>query len=204
MKIKHIVGEAIEIKPMPGASQIIGDDGKPIGTADAATANVIKQAADKGTFNLGSPGTEMATAETQEEEENDTMASGRNDDIGGDPTDDFISDITDHDYENAAGALEPDMAEGFFSKSAEDWAQTSPQMAKLLQYRAKAKGTPYEAQVEQRIKLLKDRLDLDQGEVGGPGGVPKDPVPPEQFNMKQLREADDVLLEKMRMIAGLR
>jgi hypothetical protein len=38
---------------MPGASQIIGADNKPIGTADAATANTIKQASDKGTLNLG-------------------------------------------------------------------------------------------------------------------------------------------------------
>jgi hypothetical protein len=45
---------------------------------------------------------------------------------------------------------------------------------------------------------------MDAGEVAGPGGMPKDPVPPEQFDMKQLREADDDLLEKMRMIAGLR
>lgn len=45
--------EGITIKPMPGASQIIGADNKPIGTADAATANTIKQAAEKGTLNLG-------------------------------------------------------------------------------------------------------------------------------------------------------
>jgi hypothetical protein len=43
----------ITIKPMPGASQIIGADGKPMGTADAATANTIKQASEKGTLNLG-------------------------------------------------------------------------------------------------------------------------------------------------------
>jgi hypothetical protein len=42
----------ITVKPMPGASQIMGADNKPIGTADAATANVIKQAAEKGTLNL--------------------------------------------------------------------------------------------------------------------------------------------------------
>jgi hypothetical protein len=45
--------EGITVKPMPGASQIIGADGKPMGTADAATANTIKQASDKGTLNLG-------------------------------------------------------------------------------------------------------------------------------------------------------
>jgi hypothetical protein len=45
--------ENITIKPMPGASQIVGQDGETIGTADAQTANVLKQAADKGTLNLG-------------------------------------------------------------------------------------------------------------------------------------------------------
>jgi hypothetical protein len=34
--------QGITVKPMPGASQIIGADGKPMGTADAATANTIK------------------------------------------------------------------------------------------------------------------------------------------------------------------
>ena len=77
-------------------------------------------------------------------------------------------------------------------------------MATLLQFRAKAKGTQYEQQVEKRIQLLKDRLDMDAGEVAGPGGTPKPVVPPEQFDMKQLRESDNELLEKMRVIAGLR
>jgi len=43
----------ITVKPMPGASQIIGADGKPMGTADAATANMIKQASEKGTLKFG-------------------------------------------------------------------------------------------------------------------------------------------------------
>jgi hypothetical protein len=45
--------EGVTIKPMPGASQIIGADGETMGTADAATANTIKQASEKGTLNLG-------------------------------------------------------------------------------------------------------------------------------------------------------
>lgn len=45
--------EEITIKPMPGASQIVGADGESLGTADPATANVLKQAAAKGTLNLG-------------------------------------------------------------------------------------------------------------------------------------------------------
>jgi hypothetical protein len=91
-----------------------------------------------------------------------------------------------------------------FNKSPEEWAKTSQQMATLLQFKQKYQGTQYASQIEQRIKLLTDRLNGDAGEVAGPGGIPKPVVPPEQFDMKQLRESDDVLLEKMRTIAGLR
>ena len=90
------------------------------------------------------------------------------------------------------------------SKTPEEWAKTSQQMATLLQFKQKYQGTPYASQVQQRIDLLTDRLNGDAGEVAGKGGLPKPVVPPEQFDMKQLRESDDVLLEKMRTIAGLR
>jgi hypothetical protein len=130
--------------------------------------------------------------------------------VGGDGTGAFINAVRDAEAETAMG-YGPEAGEApldefltFGNKSPEEWAKTSPQMAKLLQFRAKAVGTPYADQVEKRIQLLKDRLDMDAGEVAGPGGTPKDPVPPEQFNMRQLREADNVLLEKMRAIAGLR
>jgi hypothetical protein len=142
--------------------------------------------------------------------ENEFGEKNTDEDIGGDGTGAFINDVRDAEAEAAMGYGPEDGEEpldeflGLGNKSPEEWAKTSPQMAKLLQFRAKAVGTPYEKQVEQRIQLLKDRLDLDAGEVAGKGGTPKDPVPPEQFDMKQLREADDDLLEKMRMIAGLR
>ena len=90
------------------------------------------------------------------------------------------------------------------NKTPEEWAKTSQQMATLLQFKQKYQGTPYASQVQQRIDLLTDRLNGDAGEVAGKGGLPKPVVPPEQFDMKQLRESDDVLLEKMRTIAGLR
>jgi hypothetical protein len=195
MKIKDIVLRETEItsEPMPGAQQL-KVDGKPIGTADQATADIMKQAQEKGTLNLGG----------------DEQTSESGDDIGGDGTGAFINDVRDAEAEAAMGygpeeGEEPlDEFLGLGNKSPEEWAKVSPQMAKLLQFRTKAIGTPYEKQVEQRIQLLKDRLDMDAGEVAGKGGVPKDPVPPEQFDMKQLREADDDLLEKMRTIAGLR
>jgi hypothetical protein len=51
---KAIMNEdGITVKPMPGASQLIGPDGKPMGTADAATANMIKQASEKGSLKIG-------------------------------------------------------------------------------------------------------------------------------------------------------
>lgn len=142
--------------------------------------------------------------------ENDFGDNDVDEDVGGDGTGAFINDVRDASAETAmgygpeAGEAPLDEFFGLGNKTAEEWAKTSPQMAKLLQFRAKAVGTPYADQVEKRIQLLKDRLDIDAGEVAGPGGTPKDPVPPEQFNMKQLREADDDLLNKMRAIAGLR
>jgi hypothetical protein len=52
---KEVMNETgITVKPMQGASQIIGADGKPMGTADMATANVIKAASEKGTLKLDS------------------------------------------------------------------------------------------------------------------------------------------------------
>jgi hypothetical protein len=144
----------------------------------------------------------------EEHPELDTIEQGGGS-VGGDGTDDFIDDIVDKSFERGQshdGTMSP-FSEGMFgfgNKTPEEWAKTSPQMAKLLQFRDKAKGTQYQQQVEKRIEILKDRLDLDAGEVAGPGGAPKDPVPPEQFDMKQLRESDNALLEKMRTIAGLR
>jgi hypothetical protein len=174
----------VTLKPLPGAQEV-DINGKPVGTAttpQAATA--IADLAKKGEFTPSDPN--HPTSE----------------DVSGDPTDDYVNDVTDHGWEHAQG-VEEDFF-GLGNKTPEEWAKTSKQMATLLQFRAKAVGTPYADQVEKRIQLLKDRLDMDKGEVAGPGGAPKDPTPPEQFDMKQLREADDALLEKMRTIAGLR
>jgi hypothetical protein len=53
IEYKALEEEELTIKPLPGASQIVDPTGKTIGTADAQTANVLKQAAAKGTLNLG-------------------------------------------------------------------------------------------------------------------------------------------------------
>lgn len=97
MKIKDIVvredGTAtFTTKPLPGAQQIIGADGKAIGTADQATADAMKAAAEKGTLTLG--GDEQTTSE--DHDEHDDLVSQGNRDVGGDGTDQFIHDITMH------------------------------------------------------------------------------------------------------------
>ena len=195
MKIKDITRlreeEDVKIEPAPDSAKATGPDGKVIATGPTAA---LQAAADAG---VDFTPTDQQTAESGE-------------DVGGDGTGAFINDVRDAEAETAMGygpeeGEEPlDEFLGLGNKTAEEWAKTSSQMAKLLQFRAKAVGTPYADQVEKRIQLLKDRLDMDAGEVAGPGGMPKDPVPPEKFDMKQLREADDDLLNKMRAIAGLR
>ena len=107
-------------------------------------------------------------------------------DIGGDPTDSYINDVTDHDFEK--NAHEDFLS--FGNKSPEEWAKTSKQMAELLKLQKAYQGTQYQSQIEKRIQILKDRLDMDAGEVGGPGGIPKPVVPPEKF--KQFNEIGEV------------
>jgi hypothetical protein len=99
MKIKDIIVReddgtgALTTKPLPGAQQIIAPDGKAIGTADQATADAMKAAAEKGTLTLG--GDEQQTSEEQDGEE-DLVRHG-NKDVGGDGTDQFIHDIKMND-----------------------------------------------------------------------------------------------------------
>jgi hypothetical protein len=67
--------QGITVKPMPGASQIIGPNGKPMGTADAATANTIKAASEKGTLKLGGEETmEEADKSDAVEDEKERLA----------------------------------------------------------------------------------------------------------------------------------
>lgn len=203
MKIKDIVKEAeVTLKPMPGAQEV-DIDGKAIGTATTpAAATAISDLAKKGEFTANNSD---QTQQASEHVDNDTIDSG-NHDVGGDGTDQFINDVRAADSEEAMGyGPEQSTEEGFLglgNKSAEEWAKVSTQMAQLLQLRAKYKGTQYEQQIEQRINLLKDRLDLDAGEVAGPDGNPKPVVPPEQFNTNQLKENDE--LSAMLRIAGLK
>jgi hypothetical protein len=81
MKIKDIVMReadgtgALTTKPLPGAQQIIAPDGKPIGTADQATADAMKAAAEKGTLTLG--GDEQQTSEEQEDSHHSDLSLAR-------------------------------------------------------------------------------------------------------------------------------
>jgi len=133
-------------------------------------------------------GAEVEMPATEDYElDRDMMQKGRrNRGIGGDDTDNYIDDVTDHDFEQNA---HEDFL-GFGNKSPEEWAKTSKQMAELLKLQKAYQGTQYQSQIEKRIKILKDRLDMDAGEVGGPGGIPKPVVPPEKF--KQFDEDDEV------------
>lgn len=208
--------EAIEVKPMPGASQVVSD-GKPIATTDAATAQAIAKAAGEGNFNP-TDGTEKPALETNDD-------SGP---VGGDPTDDYIQDIT--------------ADEGMFD------APTNPQIEALKAMLADPKyaSNPMaKLQLEKRLKIAQDRASLDQGQAMGAGGRPKPVLDPDAFskanpNFKEtqsavypsrnpgtpaaaqaaaqpaqqhqsvmpsrnkVQEADDVLLGKMLTIAGLR
>ena len=142
-----------------------------------------------------------------DETHNDLISQGNND-VGGDATTNYINQVRDQDFEQAQGhgaEMEEDFKDLLgLNKTPEEWAKTSTQMATLLQFQKKYQGTAYADQIAKRIALLKDRLDIAGTEVAGPAGTPKPVVPPEQFNTNELKEADDALLEKMRMIAGLR
>lgn len=210
MKIKEITESEVTLKPLPGAQEV-DIDGKTVGTATTpAAATAIADLAKKGEFTAANPEGQP----TAEEQNPDTAAGGENNPVGGDGTDQFIKDVVDADAEAAAG-YGPEATEegflGFGNKSPEEWAQTSTQMAQLLKLQKAYMGTPYQKQIEQRIQLLKDRLDLDAGEVAGPGGEPKAVVPPEKFDMKQLKQeeqeevpvAEDAELQRWRKIAGL-
>lgn len=61
----------------------------------------------------------------------------------------------------------------------------SPQLQKLVAMRKQyANGTEEARQLDARIKLLKDRLSTDGGEIAGQGGMPKDVVDPATFKQQ--------------------
>lgn len=150
--------EAIEVKPMPGASQVVSD-GKPIATTDAATAQTIAQAAEKGQFNP-TDGTEKPVEETGDEHHH-------HQDVGADATDSWVADI------------EEPLNDGMFDDP------TNPQIEALKMMLADPKyaSNPMaKAQLEKRLKIALDRASLDQGQAMGAGGQPKPVLTPDEFS----------------------
>ena len=217
MKIKDILGEEstpMKVKSISGDEVDIDQGGTDI---KAKVSDLIANPEKPGEFQMKAPPTSgqgsiqpgsTVTTSTEENVGDEDLAAHGNHDVGGDATTDYINQVRDKDFERAQGhgaEMEEDWKDMLgMNKTPEEWAKTSPQMATLLQFQQKYQGTPYADQIAKRIQLLKDRLDIQGSEVAGPGGTPKPVVPPEQFNTNQLKEADDALLEKMRMIAGLR
>jgi hypothetical protein len=266
MKIKDIIVReddgtgALTTKPLPGAQQIIAPDGKPIGTADQATADAMKAAAEKGTLTLG--GDEQQTSEEQDGEE-DLVRHG-NDDVGGDGTDQFIHDVKMHGVDEEIssddvaqaqagfGGADPTSKQGIDNFLAQDDSVTPEEKEKIKSMMSwEPDGTldvhgtlqtvsKQMPQVFQDLcQMMDDMADAFEKAKNDPGIKE---LPPEQIKQiddtiaacrkaaadgraqlpalnksvsdiqampkSAMREtekrADDELLEKMRMIAGLR
>ena len=247
MKIKDIVvredGTAtFTTKPLPGAQQIIGADGKAIGTADQATADAMKAAAEKGTLNLGSADGQPTSED--HDEHNDLVSQG-NDDVSGDGTDQFISDIT---IDEDTPALTPQQQQAlapYLKKDADgsqyyDYPDTDPKETGAImgtkitspEALAQIKSPQGQADVIKHLLASTDPAnappavtststpmsdadaakafaDAEAGQAPAtqppaPTQQPVKPPMPQRENTSRLKRDDDELLEKMRMIAGLR
>jgi hypothetical protein len=208
--------EAVEVKPMPGASQV-SVDGKPIATTDAATAQAISQAAEKGQFTT-TDGTDQATTEAGHE-------------IGGDPTDDFINDIEaeegifDTPSNPQIDALKAMLADPKYASNPA-WKSQLEKRLKIAQDRASLDhGQAMGSNGQPKPVLAPDQFSKANPnfkEVQSPypsrnAGTPAaaqaaaqsaEPAKPVQSavypSRNKVQEADDVLLGKMLAIAGLR
>lgn len=216
----------IEIKPMPGAAQI-QSDGKTIGTADAATANTIKQAVEKGALNLTNPNDPAAP------NQGGTMEETNPNDIGGDPTDDYINDVTDHEFSQAQGREVEEAPEIPYQvkMGPKPMAMTSPAPTAIV---ASTKWTAITPEIQARAEsqgfrkvMLKVNGQMVPGLEGGDQALgSKIIVAPSDFQQMStpgaetmrrpmgvqsaektatpMRESDNVLLNKMLTIAGLK
>ena len=214
--------EAVEVTPMPGASQV-SVDGKPIATTDAATAQAISQAAEKGQFTT-TDGTEQATTETGHE-------------IGGDPTDKWIKDITlddeigDKPYyvDNSSGKPMIKSGNGLTPvQPSKMWTQISPeviakatsqgfrqinisvngQILKGFEGGGKVIVSPTDFATMSGVKEVQSpfpsRNETDPAKIAANAAVRPGTANPGMPSRNKVQEADDVLLGKMLAIAGLR
>jgi hypothetical protein len=239
MKIKDIVvredGTAtFTTKPLPGAQQIIGADGKAIGTADQATADAMKAAAEKGTLNLGSTDGQP-TSEEHDDEHHDLVSQG-NDDVGGDGTDQFIHDITmdgDINMDEDTPELTPQQQQAlapYLKKDADgsqyyDYPDTDPKEHGAImgtkitspEALAQIKSPQGQADVIKHLIAATDPAnappdvnststpmsDADAAKAMSDAEATPRQQTAQRENISRLKRADDELLEKMRMIAGL-
>jgi hypothetical protein len=230
MKIKDIVVRedgtgTLTTKPLPGAQQIIAPDGKAIGTADQATADAMKAAAEKGTLTLG--GDEQQTSEEQDEH-HDLVSQGNND-VGGDGTDQFIHDITMHNstVDEDAQALTPQQQQAlapYLKKDTDgsqyyDYPDTDPKEqgaimgTKITSPEALAQIKSPQGQADVIKHLLASTDPANAVPAVNSTSTPMSDndaakaMSDAEAGQQQATEAkrsDDELLEKMRMIAGLR
>jgi hypothetical protein len=216
--------QGVEVKPMPGASQV-SVNGKPIATTDAATAQAISQAAEKGQFTT-TDGTEQATTETGHE-------------IGGDPTDKWIKDITlddeigDKPYyvDNSSGKPMIKSGNGLTPvQPSKMWTQISPeviakatsqgfrqinisvngQILKGFEGGGKVIVSPTDFATMSGVKEVQSPFpSRNPGTPAADAAAQAAAQPPKQHqsvmpSRNKVQEADDVLLGKMLAIAGLR
>ena len=212
--------QGVEVKPMPGASQV-SVDGKPIATTDAATAQAISQAAEKGQFTT-TTSTDQATTEAGHE-------------IGGDPTDKFIQDVSfDEQFTDkyfvdvSTGKPMIKSGNGLTPvQPSKMWQQLTPEIeAKALSQGFRKIKISSNGQVifglEGGGKVIVSPVDYQamagMKEVQSPfpsrnAGTPAaaqaaEPAKPVQSavypSRNKVQEADDILLGKMLSIAGLR
>ena len=229
MKIKDIVVRedgtpTFTTKPLPGAQQIVGADGKVIGTADQATADAMKAAAEKGTLNLGGADGQP-TSEEQDGEED--LVSHGNHDVDGDGTDQFIHDIivdetTPELTPQQQQALAPYLKTDADGSQYYDYPDTDPKEigatmgTKVTSPEALAqiKSPQGQADVIKHLLAATDPAnappavtststpmsDADAAKAMSDAETNQAPAKP----AAESKRSDDELLEKMRMIAGLR
>ena len=218
----------VEVKPMPGASQV-SVNGKPIATTDAATAQAISQAAEKGQFTATD-----SNAPAQLENGNEIASDTTGGEIGGDATDDYIDDITlgeeaPYFVDNSSGKPMIKSGNGLTPvQPSKMWQQITPE----IETKARSQGfrkiqisvngqiisglegggkvivSPSDFQAMSGVKEVQSpfpsRNETDPAKIAANAAVKPGTANPAMPSRNKVQEADDALLSKMLSIAGLR